>query len=264
MSLVLLAWLRQRGGAFTTTTHRRFGPGGSTRAVWGRALPTSNGRCAPRITKLSLSTATDIQQLEQKIKVKGDKIRQLKADGISKDSLAPHIEELLSLKAQLPESAKPKKEEPKKKEKAPKQQKKKKAPVEEMSESELRQARLDKATTMKGSGMEPFAFSYNPTRTAKELQNEYKERLENGEEDEAVDVSVAGRIMIRRVFGKLAFFTLQDETGTIQLQMDKKRLGDSFKVRCRFVGFLTSLLLPCPRFIVALAFLESQGLDGWW
>jgi hypothetical protein len=29
----------------------------------------------------------------------------------------------------------------------------------------------------------------------------------------------------------LAFFTMQDESGTIQLQFDKTRLGDSFKVR---------------------------------
>ena len=36
--------------------------------------------------------------------------------------------------------------------------------------------------------------------------------------------------MARRVFGKLAFFTLQDESGTIQLHLEKGRLGDSFKV----------------------------------
>ena len=36
--------------------------------------------------------------------------------------------------------------------------------------------------------------------------------------------------MARRVFGKIAFFTLLDESGTIQLHMDKKRLGSTFKV----------------------------------
>ena len=41
-------------------------------------------------------------------------------------------------------------------------------------------------------------------------------------------MSVAGRIMARRVFGKLAFFTLQDDTGIIQLYIDKGRLGDEF------------------------------------
>ena len=37
-------------------------------------------------------------------------------------------------------------------------------------------------------------------------------------------MSIAGRITARRVFGKLAFFTLQDETGTIQLYLDKKEI----------------------------------------
>jgi lysyl-tRNA synthetase class 2 len=76
---------------------------------------------------------------------------------------------------------------------------------------------------------------YDPNRTAAQLANEYDGKLEPGEEDvdAAEEIAVAGRIMARRVFGKLAFYTLQDETGTIQLQFDKKRLGerdaDSFK-----------------------------------
>ena len=45
-------------------------------------------------------------------------------------------------------------------------------------------------------------------------------------EEGGTEISVAGRIMARRVFGKLAFYTLQDETGVIQLQFDKKRLGE--------------------------------------
>ena len=37
-------------------------------------------------------------------------------------------------------------------------------------------------------------------------------------------VAVAGRVMTRRVMGKLAFFTLADETGTIQLFLEKAGL----------------------------------------
>ena len=43
--------------------------------------------------------------------------------------------------------------------------------------------------------------------------------LPNGEERD-VSVAVAGRVMTRRVMGKLAFFTLADETGTIQLFLE--------------------------------------------
>jgi hypothetical protein len=192
------------------------------------------------------STSVDLDELNEKIKNKGDEIRQLKSDGIDKAGLATYIQELLALKAQLPpdESAAP----PPKKEKAKQPQKQKKAPpkkVEDMSESELRLNRLAKVNAMREANIEPFAYSFDATRSAAQLSAEYEGRLEGGEEDEESDVAVAGRIMTRRVFGKLAFFTLQDESGTIQLQFDKQRLGDAFKVRqcfeqLRLVSILVS------------------------
>jgi hypothetical protein len=174
------------------------------------------------------STAVNAEELERKIKVKGDEIRQLKEDGVDKTALAPHVEELLALKAQLPQTEEPKKKKKPEKKQSAKQVKKK---PEEMSESELRQARLAKVAAMRESGVEPFEYNYKPTHTAAELQAQYEGRLEGGEEDESADAAVAGRIMVRRVFGKLAFFTLQDESGTIQLHLEKNRLGDSFEVR---------------------------------
>lgn len=181
-------------------------------------------------SSLLFSTSIDVDEINEKIKAKGDEIRQLKADGIEKAELAPHVEELLALKAQLP----PDENAPPPKEKKQKQPQKKKAPppkkVEEMSESELKMNRLSKVESMREAGVEPFEYTFDVNRSAGQLVQEYEGRLENGEEDEASDVAVAGRIMTRRVFGKLAFFTLQDETGTIQLQFDKNRLGDSFKV----------------------------------
>ena len=103
--------------------------------------------------------------------------------------------------------------------------------VEEMSVSELRQVRLDKVQAMKEAGVEPFEYAYKPTTTAAALQADYEGQLADGAQDEDADVAVAGRIMTRQVFANLALFTLQDETGTIQLQLDKNRLGPSFKVR---------------------------------
>lgn len=59
-------------------------------------------------------------ELESKIKEKGDDIRVLKEQGVSKDELAPHVAELLALKAELdPSSVSP----PKKKKKQQQQQK---------------------------------------------------------------------------------------------------------------------------------------------
>lgn len=199
------------------------------------------------------STSIDLGELNAKIQAKGDEIRQLKADGIEKPGLAPHIEELLALKAQLPvdENAPPKAEKKPKQKKE--QQQKKKAPppkkVEEMSESELRLNRLSKVEAMREAGIEPFEYTFDQTRSAAQLSAEYDGKLEDGEEDEESDVAVAGRIMRRRVFGKLAFFTLQDESGDMQLQFDKQRLGDSFKVCfqvtcCKFICTVLYLTLP--------------------
>ncbi|MDJ0566120.1 MAG: lysine--tRNA ligase, partial [Microcystis sp. M49629_WE12] len=46
-------------------------------------------------------------------------------------------------------------------------------------------------------------------------------------EEISTEVAIAGRIIARRIMGKLAFFNLQDETGTIQLYLDKKRISET-------------------------------------
>ena len=174
---------------------------------------------------------TEDQLIERRIAAKGDQIRQLKADGMSKEDLAPHVEELLALKALANPGEESKREVVKKTEGRDKVKKSgNKNGGGDASESEIRQARLDKVTAMVEAGQNPYAYSFNPTHTAAELKCIYEGNLEGGEEDENADVSVAGRVMTRRVFGKLAFFTLLDESGTIQLQLDKKRLGAAFKV----------------------------------
>lgn len=88
--------------------------------------------------------------------------------------------------------------------------------------SEIRETRIQKVKTLKEEGLTPFAYQWEVTHHAGDLQQQYV-ALENGEEID-VQVSIAGRITARRVFGKLAFFTLQDETGTIQLYLDKKEI----------------------------------------
>eukprot|EP00522_Entomoneis_paludosa_P002395 CAMPEP_0172474310 /NCGR_PEP_ID=MMETSP1065-20121228/69295_1 /TAXON_ID=265537 /ORGANISM="Amphiprora paludosa, Strain CCMP125" /LENGTH=626 /DNA_ID=CAMNT_0013232489 /DNA_START=140 /DNA_END=2020 /DNA_ORIENTATION=+ len=179
------------------------------------------------------TTSSELEELQQKIAQKGDEIRGLKADGISKDDLGPHIAELLALKAQLPQEDQPAPAPEKKKKpaKQPQNQKKKAAtPAEPEDESALRLSRLAKVNAIRDAGVEPFAYTYDVTHTSAQVADLYPEgTLENGEEDETANIAVAGRIMTRRVFGKLAFFTLQDESGTIQLQFDKNRLGDTFK-----------------------------------
>ncbi len=87
---------------------------------------------------------------------------------------------------------------------------------------EIRAARLEKVEQLKAIGMNPYAYHWESTHHAAELQEKFAD-LPAGEEAD-LQVAIAGRILARRVFGKLAFFNLQDETGTIQLYLDKQKI----------------------------------------
>ena len=88
--------------------------------------------------------------------------------------------------------------------------------------SELRQTRLEKAQALAAIGQEPYALRFEPSHHTAELQAAHAD-LPNGDERD-VTVVVAGRVMTRRVMGKLAFFTLADQEGTIQLYLEKATL----------------------------------------
>jgi lysyl-tRNA synthetase class 2 len=88
--------------------------------------------------------------------------------------------------------------------------------------SDLRATRLEKARALEAHGFLPYAFSYAPSHRAAELQTAHAD-LPNGEE-RPERVVLAGRLLARRVMGKLAFFTLADESGTIQLYIEKAHL----------------------------------------
>lgn len=83
----------------------------------------------------------------------------------------------------------------------------------------LRTERLRKAADWQAAGINPYAYRYAVSHTMATLQATYAD-LAAGD-SVALAVQVAGRIMLRRVFGKLAFFTLRDRSGTIQLYLDK-------------------------------------------
>ncbi|KAG2606140.1 hypothetical protein PVAP13_4NG174500 [Panicum virgatum] len=89
----------------------------------------------------------------------------------------------------------------------------------------IRAIRLKKVEELRGKGYEPYAYKWDRTHTTKKLQEEYT-HLENGEIFEEVAVSIAGRIVARRAFGKLVFMTIRDDTGTIQLYCEKDNLTE--------------------------------------
>ena len=88
--------------------------------------------------------------------------------------------------------------------------------------SELRETRLEKGKALAALGQGPYGLRFEPSHRTAELQEAHAD-LAKGEERD-VAVAVAGRVMTRRVMGKLAFFTLADESGPIQLYLEKATL----------------------------------------
>jgi lysyl-tRNA synthetase class 2 len=89
--------------------------------------------------------------------------------------------------------------------------------------SQFLSARLDKISELQKIGQVAYANSFHPTIKALELHKNYF-NLENGSECDD-NVVIAGRIIARRVFGKLSFFTLSDDSGTIQLYIENAIVG---------------------------------------
>ncbi len=106
--------------------------------------------------------------------------------------------------------------------------------------SDLRETRLEKARSLEAIGRPPYALGFSPSDRTEALQQAHAD-LANGEERQ-VAVAVAGRVMTRRVMGKLAFFTLADESGTIQLYIEKAALQAAHPDNPEAFAQLTSLV----------------------
>jgi len=86
--------------------------------------------------------------------------------------------------------------------------------------SEIREARLQKINSLQSRGFASYAENFIISHTTKFLTEKF-DYLESGQE-ENFSVSIAGRVMAKRVMGKIAFFTISDQEGQIQLYLDKR------------------------------------------
>lgn len=90
----------------------------------------------------------------------------------------------------------------------------------ELDENHLIQIRKDKLKELQEQGKDPFEITkFNRTNTAGEIKANYEE-LENK------DVTVAGRIIAKRIMGKASFCTIQDSDEKIQSYVSINDLGE--------------------------------------
>ena len=71
-----------------------------------------------------------------------------------------------------------------------------------------------------------FPNDFRPNALAGELQQEHAEDEADALDAAGHEVAVAGRLLAKRVMGKLSFATLQDRSGRIQLFMQRDLLGE--------------------------------------
>lgn len=82
------------------------------------------------------------------------------------------------------------------------------------------------ADQLRQASQEPYAYRFDRSHHTSELQQIYT-HLEPGQEDPQASVAVAGRIVARRFMGKLAFLSLRDGEGQMQIYLDKARIEEN-------------------------------------
>ena len=91
---------------------------------------------------------------------------------------------------------------------------------QELDINKLMQVRIEKLEELQKEGKNPYEITkYDRTETAGQIKDNY-------EVFEGKDVSVAGRIMAKRIMGKASFCTIQDSTGKIQSYVSINDLGE--------------------------------------
>ena len=90
----------------------------------------------------------------------------------------------------------------------------------ELSLNELLRIRREKLTNLQDAGQDPFAITrYDVTHHSAEI-------LAAGDELVGKEVSVAGRMMVKRIMGKASFCKIQDKQGVIQCYVARDDLGE--------------------------------------
>ncbi len=92
--------------------------------------------------------------------------------------------------------------------------------IQSLSEQELQ--RRQSLTALRELGIEPYpAARYEVSATAAQVTEGY-----NAEENNFQNITIAGRIMNRRIMGSASFFEIQDHTGRIQVYVRRDDICD--------------------------------------
>src|SRR3712207_2986355 len=96
--------------------------------------------------------------------------------------------------------------------------------------SAVEQARRAKLDRLRAAGIDPFPVGFRRTHTLGEVRGGWGEKLAPGDESGDV-VRVAGRMVLKRAMGRLAFWTLRHDGEDLQVMLTVGALGaEQFEV----------------------------------
>lgn len=93
-----------------------------------------------------------------------------------------------------------------------------------LSEQEI--VRRNKMEDLRAKGIDPFGQKFIRTANSKSLKDAYADKTKEELLENPVTASVAGRIMTKRVKGKVGFMHIQDREGQIQIYLRYDVLGE--------------------------------------
>lgn len=96
-----------------------------------------------------------------------------------------------------------------------------------VDENELIRQRREKLDIWRDQ-TQAFPNTFKPEHLANELITQYGEIEKEALEEQAVEVSIAGRMMSRRIMGKASFAHLQDRTDRMQVYVARDALPEGF------------------------------------
>lgn len=99
---------------------------------------------------------------------------------------------------------------------------------EHLDESEVYQVRKQKLAQLREQGFD-FPNEFRREHLALDLLNQYAQLDKQQLVDQAIKVSVAGRIVLRRIMGKASFFHIQDVSGRIQIYIRANDLPEVYE-----------------------------------
>jgi len=95
---------------------------------------------------------------------------------------------------------------------------------DDINEQQL--VRRQKAQELKDMGVEPFGQKYIRTHDAKTIHDTYEPFDHDQLEEKHIEVSIAGRIVLKRGQGKAGFMHLKDREGQIQVYVRQDQIGE--------------------------------------